>query len=156
MTDKIAETFGLTPLHEAKQQYDLIDGTTGEVIDENIAVTAVTEVPDEIDQALQDASDDFADIRHRIHHMLKKSEEVFDVAQDIAVRSQNSKDIDSFAKILDSITKSGKELMAMHRDIHALKPPLVQEPTESVTNIQNNIVFNGSGADFIEYLKSKR
>ncbi len=155
MTDKIADVFGLTPLNQAKQQYDLIDGKTGEVLEENLQVIPVQEIPNEIDQSLQDAADDFADVRYRIKDMLMKSEEIFETAHDTAKRSGNNKDIDSFAKVLDSITKSGKTLMEMHRDVFALKPP-VEEVPESVTNIQNNFVFSGTGADFVEFLKSKQ
>lgn len=122
--------------------------------DESIPVIHVEEEISEVDQALKDANDDFADIRGRMKYMLEKAADVFDSSHLVASTSQNERDISAFAKLLDSITKTGKELMSMHKDVYSIKPPIVEQPQQAETI--NNIVFQGSGADFIEFLKSKQ
>lgn len=143
--DKIANVFGLTPIEE----FDTIT-PDGEVIQLNDVP-----VDPSVDQALEDAQNDFTDIRDRIKDMLDKSSAVFDSAHLVATTSQNPKDIEAFARILDSITKTGKELMTMHKDVYSLKPPVVEAPQAQQAETINNIIFQGSGVDFIEFVKSK-
>ena len=144
--DALVDKFGLTPL----ANFEVVDTP-----DDTVPVVELNEEPSEIDQALQDAADDFADIRNRIKHMLEKAEDVFESSYIVASTSQNEKDISAFAKILDSVTKTGKELMSMHKDAYSLKPQIIDVAPQQANTI-NNIVFQGNGADSIEYLKSKQ
>lgn len=146
--DKLADVFGMRTMQEVVDE----DGVVHEV---PVVQGEIVNVEEQvIDSALQDAADDFADVRNKIKDMLEKSAEVFEAAHFTATTSQNAKDIEAFARVLDSITKSSKELMTMHKDMYNFKPVIEEKPQQQADTI-NNIVFTGSSTDFIEFLKSK-
>ena len=68
---------------------------------------------------------------------------------------QNSKDIEAYFKGADSMTKTAKELLVIHKDLLSIKPPPIPDaPTQTAEVINNNnIIFQGSTGDFITMLK---
>lgn len=142
--DKLSQMFDLEPLADTQPPA--------------VEVTQVQEVEvaaDPVDEALEQAHDDFAIVRGKMKDMLEQSDAVFEAALFTAKTSQNPKDIEAFARIMDTVTKTGKELMTMHKDIYTLKPPVVEVPQTQSADTINNIIFQGSGVDFIEFVKSK-
>ena len=137
----IAAALDMTPLHEIQDQ-ELVEYTPVEQLNE-------------IDNTLEEASEDYKQVRFNIKKMIEESQDVFDTARLMAISSQETKSVEAFARILDSLVKTNKELMNVHRDMFALQPPAIEEPKSQTAETINNIIFSGSASDLFRLLKDK-
>jgi len=148
MRDKLANIFDLEPLEPG----DMFE-------DDSVNITPVTEtLVDEqtIDPDIEEAQLDFTEVRALMKKLLEKGQKVLLTAEVVAVSSQNSKDIDAYFKGSDSITKTARELMAVHKEIIGIKPPPIEVIPEQKAEVINNIVFQGSTGDFIQMLRAQK
>lgn len=150
MHDKLANVFDLEPI----DNFDIFEGETTPEVTE-LSETLV-ESDETKDPSIEAAEGDFDEVRALMKKLLVKGQKVLETAELVAVSSQNSKDIDAFFKGSDSITKTARELMAVHKEIISIKPMPIEEPKTQQAETINNIVFQGSTGDFIQMLREQK
>lgn len=148
--DIIARSLDMTPL--AIVEGEVVDALTGEVL--NYAPStdvALVEDVDPVDEAMQEAEEDFHEIRDNIHELMREGMSLFRTARDLAVNSQDPDHMGGAARIFAETLKANKELMNVHKDRFTLRPP-VQQNVQKAETI-NNIVFKGTQREFLQQLK---
>lgn len=153
MSDKLANIFDMDPM----DSFDNYDVTEEEAAPTEIEVTKLNEVvaDEQLDPAIVEAEKDFGRVRDIMQNLLTTSEKVLRTAELVATSSQNNKDIEAYFKGADSITKTAKELLVIHKDLLGIKPPPIPEAPAQTAEVinNNNIIFQGSTGDFITMLK---
>ena len=151
MGDRLSNIFDMDPM-DSYDNYDITEEAPAEV-----EVTKLNEVVDgeQLDPAIVEAEKDFARVRDIMQGLLTTSEKVLRTAELVATSSQNSKDIEAYFKGADSMTKTAKELLVIHKDLLSIKPPPIPEAPAQTAEVinNNNIIFQGSTGDFITMLK---
>lgn len=151
--DEIADSLDLRPLSIVEGE--VIDAVTGEVInytpDSNLP-TVADDGEDPIDVALQEAEDDYEVVRDNIHELMRSGMELFKTARDLAVNTQDPDHVSGAARMFAETLRANKELMNVHKDRFAIRPPA---PTQNVQKAEtiNNIVFKGTQREFLQQLK---
>lgn len=149
--DIIARTLDMTPL--AIVEGEVVDALTGEVLNyEPSTDVALVEEDDPVDEAMQEAEEDFHEVRDNIHELMREGMSLFRTARDLAVNSQDPDHMGGAARIFAETLKANKELMNVHKDRFTLRPP-VQNNVQKADTI-NNIVFKGTQREFLQHLKS--
>lgn len=154
--DDIADFLDLRPLDEAENEVVLYDPETGEVLDsDGVPVLAVTETEDvdPYDAAMQDAEDDFVSVRENIHTLMRDGMSLFKTARDLAVNSQDPDHISGAARVFAETLRANRELMNIHKDRVAMRPPAPVQQTQQASTI-NNIVFKGTQSEMLDQLRS--
>ena len=146
MTDKIASVLGIQPL--AHIRGELVVDTPKE----SNALEPYIE-NNEVDQYLIDAAEDFADVRANLKEIIEAGKDVFDTAKIVATSGQDARGIEAFSKVLDSMVRANKELMAVHKDMFGLQPPSAPEVAPQQADTINNIIFTGTTAEMFKKLK---
>lgn len=148
MSDKLASVFDMDPLDSFEDEPEA-----------EIAVTQLNEVAVadvEKDPSIQQAENDFDEVRDLMKDLLVRGKKVLATAELVANSSQNHKDIEVYFKGADSLTKTAKELMTTHKDIISIKPIPIEEPKTQQAEVINNIVFQGDPGDFIQMLRNQK
>ena len=151
--DKLANTFGMSPLHTdvtpaprvstPSNLVEYIEPSTGEVMEVS-----------NIDKALLEANEDYVSVRQSIKEMILDSMDVFAVAKLVVEQGKgDAKQIEAFAKMMDTIVRANKELMNIHKDMFGLQPPEKEAVQEADTI--NNVFFTGNAAELFRELKRK-
>jgi len=141
--DKIANALNMVPLSESKQELIEINNTE------------LVHYEEVVDQAAEEAHEDYVQVRENLKNLIGDSQKVFENAKDVALATQDNKAFDSFSKILDSMVKANKELIGVHKDMFGIKPSIVEEPKTQQADTINNIIFTGSASDLFKLLKDK-
>lgn len=150
--DIIADSLDLYPLEIIEGE--VVDPLTGEIVNyEPSTDLQVAEEVDPIDEAMQEAEDDYHIIRDNIHELMREGMQLFRTARDLAVNSQDPDHVSGAARMFAETLRANKELMNVHKDRFTLRPPA---PTQNVQKAEtiNNIVFKGTQREFLQHLKS--
>ncbi len=151
MTDEIAASLDMRPLMIVEGE--VFDAVTGELM-QHVPSSEVELVEvDVLDEAMQEAEDDYHKIRGNIHTLMDEGMELFKVARDLAVNSQDPDHVSGAARMFAETLKANKELMNVHKDRFTLRPPAPAQSTQKADTI-NNIVFSGTQREFLQQLKS--
>jgi len=150
MSDIIANALALRPLDIALEANEYID-ENGEVMIYTPHELAVPE--SEMDEVLKDAEDDFVTVRSNIQALMGEGMDLFKFARDMAVNTQNPEHVQGAARMFSEALKANKELMNVHRDRFALKPPVAETNNAQNAKTINNIVFQGTQRELLQQLK---
>ena len=149
--DIIARTLDMTPL--AIVEGEVVDALTGEVLNYKPSTdVALLDENDPVDEAMQEAEEDFHEVRDNIHELMREGMSLFRTARDLAVNSQDPDHMGGAARIFAETLKANKELMNVHKDRFTLRPP-TQHNVQKADTI-NNIVFKGTQREFLQHLKT--
>lgn len=149
MSDKLASIFDMDPL-DSFEPDPIIEPEPTQLQEEVVSDDT------EKDPSIQQAEDDFDEVRNLMKELLTKGKKVLATAELVANSSQNHKDIEVYFKGADSLTKTARELMTTHKDIISIKPIPFEEPKTQQAETINNIVFQGSTGDFIQMLREQK
>lgn len=146
MSDQIDRALGLGPIDEY-----IIDGETGELVPfEDTPTDVVTK--DDIDEAFEEASRDAEMVRNNIKRLIERGFEMFENVSEVATLSQNADQYQASARFYSELIKANKELMNIHRDVFALKPPM-PKAAEEAKNVTNVLITTNS-EDFLDRVKA--
>jgi len=141
MEDKIANALNMVPLNETKSE--LVE----------VSNTELVHYEEVVDQAAEEAHEDYIQVRENLKNLISVSQEVFENVKDVAIVTQDNKAFDSFSKMLDSMVKANKELIGIHKDMFGIKPSIIEEPKTQQADTINNIIFTGSADELFGRLK---
>jgi hypothetical protein len=152
MNDEIADSLDLVPLNVVLEGECIMPG--GEVVpyDGNTSLTPADIAP-EVDEALQQAEEDFEEVRDNIHDLMNEGMDLFKFARDMAMNTQDPDHMQGAARMFSEALKANKELMNVHRDRFALKPPVPEAINTQKAQTINNIVFKGTHREMLKALK---
>ena len=95
---------------------------------------------------------DFQQSQQRLDRLLEKGEELFHFAFNRA-KVENSVDaIDSCTRLLKEMGKVNKEVMENRKALKAIREKKPEKTTQN-NKVTNNIVFEGTTADFLKMIK---
>lgn len=142
MSNQIYQAFGLSPL---------IDNETGEIIEDIASTSTDIENVSDVDPSFEEASKDAEMVRNNIKQLIDDGFTLFNDVKEVAVSTQNAEQYQAAARFYSELIKANKELMNIHRDVFALKPPMPKvEETKSVTNV----LITTNSEDFLDRVKA--
>lgn len=125
-------------------ELEIIDAQTGEVL------------PPEGKKPLvdPDVQADFDKARDTVNAVIDGAMRVLEVAGEVAIQSQNSKAVESYAKLVDSVRGAAQDLLDVRIKFETTVA-VSSEPEVAPSTVNNNL-FVGSVDDFLKKLKPKQ
>lgn len=147
MTDKIAQALDMDPLAEVMSQ-------PSEVVPYHPNQIAVA-TTDYVDPQFEQACQDFEEVRDNMRSLIHQADEMFQDAKGVAVRNQDPDSYNASARFLELAIRANRELLSTHRDIFAMRPPVVTDNSGQQAEQINNVFISTSGAELLEMLAAK-
>jgi hypothetical protein len=125
-------------------EIEVVDQNTGEIL---------PALPRDEPRADPQARADFDKTRDTVREVIDQSMEVLRVAAEVAIQSQNFKSVESYAKLVDSVTNATQSLLDAR--IKYETAIAVSDPEPAPQTVNNNL-FVGSVDDFLKRLKPQQ
>lgn len=131
--DPIADKLGLSPL-----VYSPVIEYTPIELDNNA-------------DAEQKLKDDTAYARTNFYQTIETGNRALELIVDLANQSQSPRAFEVLATLMKTITDANKELVDMSR-----KAVEINKPEQKVQHTTNQMIFNGSTKDLLEFIKKNK